>query len=73
MKNSTITVFSLLASVVGFIFSLSFQSMAYWDHEVTMLWYWVGAILSYIFSGLAYSSNQEKNKIKSFRFNLHEH
>ncbi|KYC94298.1 hypothetical protein B4102_3649 [Heyndrickxia sporothermodurans] len=42
----------LLFSVIGFIFSLRFELMAYWGHD-TMLWYWVGACASYVFSILA--------------------
>lgn len=39
-------------SLIGFIFSMMFQSMAYWgaDGTLTMEWYWVGAILSYFCS-----------------------
>ncbi|MED3649744.1 hypothetical protein [Heyndrickxia sporothermodurans] len=41
----------LLFSIIGFIFSLRFELMAYWGHN--MMWYWVGACVSYIFSILA--------------------
>ncbi|XAU99458.1 DUF3902 family protein [Lysinibacillus telephonicus] len=42
-------------SLTGFIFSMMFQSMAYWgaDGTLTMEWYWVGAILSYFCSIIA--------------------
>ncbi|WP_438263500.1 hypothetical protein [Bacillus siamensis] len=38
------------------------QSMAYWSND-SMLWYWVGAILSYIFvAGSFITLNFNKNK-----------
>ncbi|MGE8207504.1 hypothetical protein ACQKP0_23810 [Heyndrickxia sp. NPDC080065] len=43
------SIYSLLCAIIGFTFSMLFQSMAYWGNE-TMLWYWVGAVLSYLFS-----------------------
>ncbi|MFD2807310.1 hypothetical protein [Litchfieldia salsa] len=36
-------IFSIVLSVVGFIFSIKFQSMAYWgpDGAFTWIWYWI--------------------------------
>lgn len=53
IKNGGIAVF--VFSLIGFIFSMMFQSMAYWgaDGTLTMEWYWVGAILSYFCSIIA--------------------
>lgn len=40
---------SFLLALSGFIFSIYMQSMAYWSND-SMLWYWVGAVLSYLFA-----------------------
>jgi hypothetical protein len=50
-----VTILFLVFSIIGFIFSLEFQSMAYWGREgaLTMKWYWVGANVSYISSVIA--------------------
>ena len=42
----------------GFFFSLSFQDMGFWGGvkkgvPITLLWYWVGAVLSYSFTLLS--------------------
>ncbi|MCZ4248768.1 MULTISPECIES: hypothetical protein [Bacillus amyloliquefaciens group] len=48
--------------MIGFIFSIYMQSMAYWSND-SMLWYWIGAILSYIFAaGSAITLILNKNK-----------
>lgn len=52
MKMTTLVPIPLITSIIGFIFSMLFQDMAYWSDE-SMLWYWVGASLSYTFSILA--------------------
>ncbi|MGW7763075.1 DUF3902 family protein [Bacillus velezensis] len=53
MKKGTLYVKSNLVSFLlalsGFIFSIYMQSMAYWSND-SMLWYWVGAVLSYLFA-----------------------
>lgn len=43
---------TLALAIIGLIFCLSFQSMAYWGPGGTssMEWYWFGASLSYVFS-----------------------
>lgn len=53
MKHSSISRTSLIFAIIGVVFGSVFQSMAYWDNQKTMLWYWIGAILGYIFSILA--------------------
>ncbi|MDL5022791.1 DUF3902 family protein [Bacillus velezensis] len=40
---------SFLLALSGFIFSIYMQSMAYWSND-SMLWYWVGAVLAYLFA-----------------------
>ncbi|MEE4534917.1 DUF3902 family protein [Bacillus velezensis] len=40
---------SFLLALSGFIFSIYMQSMAYWSND-SMLWYWGGAVLSYLFA-----------------------
>ncbi|AEB23822.1 MULTISPECIES: DUF3902 family protein [Bacillus] len=53
---------SLVLALIGFIFSIYMQSMAYWSND-SMLWYWIGAILSYIFAaGAAVTLILNKNK-----------
>ncbi|AIU81908.1 hypothetical protein SRCM100730_03550 [Bacillus velezensis] len=46
MKSNLV---SFLLALSGFIFSIYMQSMAYWSND-SMLWYWVGAVLSYLFA-----------------------
>lgn len=45
-------VFSFILAIIGFIFSVKFQSMAYWgpNKSLTMQWYWSGAVFSYVCS-----------------------
>ncbi|WP_425286545.1 DUF3902 family protein [Bacillus amyloliquefaciens] len=53
---------SFVLALIGFIFSIYMQSMAYWSND-SMLWYWIGAILSYIFAaGSAITLILNKNK-----------
>ncbi|MEH7356426.1 hypothetical protein V7150_23220 [Neobacillus drentensis] len=48
-------IISFVLTVVGLIFSIKFQSMAYWGPggTFTWTWYWVGAFLSYFCSLMA--------------------
>lgn len=48
-------IISIVFSVVGLLFSIKFQSMAYWgpDGAFTWSWYWIGAFLSYFCSLMA--------------------
>ncbi|PRS89464.1 DUF3902 family protein [Bacillus velezensis] len=50
-RNSNVksNLVSFLLALSGFIFSIYMQSMAYWSND-SMLWYWVGAVLSYLFA-----------------------
>jgi hypothetical protein len=41
---------SLVFSIIGVIFSIMFQWMAYWGGSFTWIGFWIGAILSYFFS-----------------------
>ncbi|MFD3450157.1 DUF3902 family protein [Microbacteriaceae bacterium 4G12] len=43
---------SLFFAVFGMTFSILFQAMAYWDSH-TIMWYWIGAILSYVFATIS--------------------
>lgn len=52
LQSSNTILISLFFSIVGFIFSLKFQAMAYLG-ENTMTWYYLGAALSYIFAFIA--------------------
>ncbi|MEC3656831.1 DUF3902 family protein [Bacillus siamensis] len=53
---------SFVLALIGCLFSIYMQSMAYWSND-SMLWYWVGAILSYIFAaGSFITLNFNKNK-----------
>ncbi|WP_412839344.1 DUF3902 family protein [Bacillus paranthracis] len=45
-------VISLLFAILGMIFSVLFQSMAYWGSN-TMVWYWVGAVLAYLLTTIS--------------------
>lgn len=51
-KNGIISFVLLLVSIV---FSLNFEHMAYWNVGAIdgMIWFWIGAFLSYTFSLLA--------------------
>ena len=49
---------SFVMAAMGFYFSVIFQDMAYWSgvHKgvpTTLVWYWIGAALSYGFSLIA--------------------
>ncbi|RCX35114.1 hypothetical protein DEU43_10196 [Bacillus amyloliquefaciens] len=46
MKSNLV---SFLLALSGFIFSIYMQPMAYWSND-SILWYWVGAVLSYLFA-----------------------
>ncbi|MBB2480769.1 hypothetical protein H5P36_11235 [Bacillus sp. APMAM] len=46
------TALTFIFSTIGIIFSMLFQDMAYWGKD-TMVWYNVGAIMSYVSSILA--------------------
>ncbi|MBS4194598.1 hypothetical protein [Lederbergia citri] len=48
---------SFILAIIGFIFSMEFQSIAYWgpNRTLTMQWYWSGAVLSYVCSIAAIS------------------
>jgi hypothetical protein len=41
----------IIFTIIGFLFSYEFQSMAYWGRGLT--WYWFGASLAYVFSVLS--------------------
>lgn len=43
---------SLVLAIIGAVFSMLFQSMAYWGSHGSFTWtgFWVGAILSYFFA-----------------------
>lgn len=65
-------VISLFWAILGIIFSMLFQSMAYWGSN-TMIWYWVGAILAYTFTAISFVSllflyRQNQNYTKSQKF-----
>ena len=50
MKSvSKAIVISLFFAILGMVFGITFQSMAYWGSN-TMVWYWVGAVLAYLFT-----------------------
>ncbi|MFC9416084.1 DUF3902 family protein [Bacillus mobilis] len=50
MKSvSKAIVISLFFAILGMVFGIIFQSMAYWGSN-TMVWYWVGAVLAYLFT-----------------------
>jgi len=50
-KMKYLGILSLVSSVIGFVFSMNTQSMAYMgpNGEMTMNWFWLGAVLSYFF------------------------
>jgi hypothetical protein len=59
--------FSFGLAVLGFFFSLIFQDMAYWGGVQkgvanTLVYYWIGAVLSYVFSILSVILMCIKNK-----------
>ncbi|MGE6349344.1 DUF3902 family protein [Bacillus mycoides] len=45
-------VISLLFAILGMVFSILFQFMAYWGSS-TMIWYWIGAIMAYLFATIS--------------------
>jgi len=63
-----LVIFSFISAIIGFFFSVKFQSMAYLGSNGTlsMKWFWLGAVLSYIFSILAivFLVLYKKNNIK---------
>ncbi|MDP4083249.1 MAG: hypothetical protein Q8934_01390 [Bacillota bacterium] len=52
MKKMIPSILSLVFSIIALIFSLMFQSMAYWGpgKTLSMKCYWIGVIVSYFFS-----------------------
>jgi hypothetical protein len=50
-KHFNWRILSLVFFVLGVYFSGEFQAMAYWTQG--LLWYWIGAFLSYLFLILA--------------------
>jgi hypothetical protein len=50
-QNKT-SIFSFVLSIIGIVFGMKFQYMAYWGsgYPVGMMWFWIGAFLSYVFS-----------------------
>ncbi|WP_245959298.1 hypothetical protein [Neobacillus piezotolerans] len=66
-------IISFILTVVGLIFSIKFQSMAYWGPggTFTWTWYWVGAFLSYFCLLMSIvCMNKAKNNIVLTAFNL---
>ena len=51
-KINFLSIVSFILAIIGFVFSLLFQSLAYWGPDGTFIsyWYWVGAILAYVCS-----------------------
>jgi len=47
LKNKKMLVVSLVLSIIGFISLSNFESMAQWGKD-TMVWFWVGAIFTYL-------------------------
>jgi hypothetical protein len=67
-------VISFFLATVGLIFSIKFQSMAYWGPggAFTWIWYWVGAFLSYFCSLMAIVCmllNKANNNVVLIAFN----
>ncbi|QED48036.1 hypothetical protein [Cytobacillus dafuensis] len=53
MENlKKISNYSFILSIIGIVFGMIFQTMAYWgsSYTVGMMWFWIGAFLSYAFS-----------------------
>jgi hypothetical protein len=53
MKNlKKFSIYSFILSIIGIVFGMKFQFMAYWgsSYTVGMMWFWIGAFLSYAFS-----------------------
>ncbi|PGQ07025.1 hypothetical protein COA08_19165 [Bacillus cereus] len=46
-------VISLFFAILGMIFSILFQFMAYWGSN-TMIWYWIGAVMAYLFTTISF-------------------
>lgn len=68
-KNKIMLVASSVLSIIGFISVWNFESMAYWGND-TMIWFWTGAIFTYlcVFSSFyfIYLSNK-KQKLNKFK------
>ncbi|MFK9093485.1 hypothetical protein [Bacillus salipaludis] len=45
-------IYSFILSIIGIVFGMKFQYMAYWGsiYTVHVIWFWIGAFLSYGFS-----------------------
>ncbi|MCO7128026.1 hypothetical protein NIE88_19985 [Sporolactobacillus shoreicorticis] len=51
-KPFVFTAIIAIATIAACFFGYEFQEMAYWTRD-SMFWYWVGAVLSYLFSAAA--------------------
>jgi hypothetical protein len=69
-SHKIMLVTSLVFSILGFISLSNFESMASWGED-TMVWFWVGAIFTYIciFNSLLFIY-QSNRKGKSNRFKV---